>query len=296
MSSAPRLAVVGEAIVVFVNTPAEPALQFRGPFVSGAPVIFAATAAKLGAAVQLACGVGDDDFGSLFDETLAAHGVERGGLVVDPTLPTSAAFVSYRDDASRDFIFYLDGTAALAVPTPEPLLGDAEWLHVSGSTLTFGGELAETCWSAVEAALRAGVGISFDPNVREHPGDPRAAQRITTLLAHADVILASVGELDRLGASTEQLVARGALVCEKLGARGAVVTGPSGRLEVPAPEVTEVDPDGAGDVFAAAFVTARLLGHSDVDATRQACAVAADSVTRWGPLTGDLQPLADRRR
>jgi len=299
MTQHARVLVVGEAITVFVNTPAQPARQYRGPFVSGAPVIFASATARLGATVELVAAVGADDFGRQFSEQLGDHGVGLTAATVDADRPTSCAFVKYRRGGGRDFIFYLDGTAALDV-APDALqrlvgdraFGDAfEWVHVSGTALTFGGGLAETCWSAVQQALEAGVPVSFDPNVRDVPADGVVARRVGELVDRATVVLASEGELERLGGAEADVVARGGVVCHKLGARGAVVVDASGRHEVPAVEVVEVDPDGAGDVFAAGFVAATLLGYPAVDAAAVGCRVAAESVQVWGPLESHIEAL-----
>jgi len=52
---------------------------------------------------------------------------------------------------------------------------------------------------------------------------------------------------------------------------------------IPAPRVREVDPTGAGDIFAAAFFT-RLKANGDpLASARFAIALASDSVTRSGP-------------
>ena len=53
---------------------------------------------------------------------------------------------------------------------------------------------------------------------------------------------------------------------------------------VPAPVVAEVDPTGAGDTFAAAFVTAVRAGAEPVAAARAACALAARSVAVLGAM------------
>ena len=50
--------------------------------------------------------------------------------------------------------------------------------------------------------------------------------------------------------------------------------------QVPAPHVTEVDPTGAGDIFAAALFIALQRGDEPIDACTFACCLAAQSVTR----------------
>jgi sugar/nucleoside kinase (ribokinase family) len=61
-------------------------------------------------------------------------------------------------------------------------------------------------------------------------------------------------------------------------------------VTVHAPPAEEVDPTGAGDTFAAAFVTALRAGAEPVAATRAACAVAARSVSVLGAMELPLGP------
>ena len=288
----PTILVVGEAITAFMHYPTDAPLAFHGPFPSGAPVIFASAAARLGAQVELAAGVGDDMFGAQFKERLAAHGVSTRCLVVDPQMPTAAVFVTYEDDGTRSFMFHLEGTAGLQVDA-EALdrAAPADWLHVSGATLWFGGPLGATTWLAVERAIAAGTPISFDPNVRATELTPEVRRQFDILLGVARVVLASAGELEALGGSEAAILEWGGAVCHKAGAAGATVITSTGRWSVPAPKATEVDPDGAGDIFAAGYVVAAALGAEPQDCVRVGVAVASASVEVKGPLESPVLPI-----
>jgi sugar/nucleoside kinase (ribokinase family) len=76
------------------------------------------------------------------------------------------------------------------------------------------------------------------------------------------------------------------LVVLKRGALGATVYTGASSDAVAAFRVEEVDPTGAGDVFAAALASALLSGMAVPAATRYACAAGALAVTRRGPLEG----------
>ena len=288
----PTILVVGEAITAFMHYPTDAPLVFHGPFPSGAPVIFASAAARMGAQVELAAGVGDDMFGLQFRERLASHGMSTRCLVVDPRAPTAAVFVTYEADGSRSFMFHLEGTAALRVDaTALDRATPADWLHVSGATLWFGGQTGSTAWLAIERAIAAGIPISFDPNVRAAELPPETRRQFDMLLGAATVVLASAGELEALGGSETAILERGGAVCYKAGAAGAVVATPAGRWSVPAPSVTEVDPDGAGDIFAAGYVVAAALGAHPRDCARVGVAAASASVEIQGPLESTILPI-----
>lgn len=292
MATRPRILVVGEAITAFMHYPTDAPLAFHGPFPSGAPVIFASAAARLGADVELAAGVGDDMFGAQFKERLAAHGVSTRCLVVDPRAPTAVVFVTYEADGNRSFMFHLEGTAGLQVGAGVlDRAAAADWLHVSGATIWFGGPLGATAWFAVKRAIAAGTSISFDPNVRAADLTPEVRRQFDVLLGVARVVLASAGELEAIGGSEAAIVERGGAVCYKGGAAGATVVTACGRWSVPAPKAAEVDPDGAGDIFAAGYVVAAALGAEPRDCVRVGVAAASASVEVMGPCESTILPI-----
>ena len=65
-------------------------------------------------------------------------------------------------------------------------------------------------------------------------------------------------------------------------------------IQVPAPQVVEVDPTGAGDVFAAALFVALQRGNEPAQACAFACCLAAHSVTR--PQLEGLPTVEDIER
>jgi sugar/nucleoside kinase (ribokinase family) len=289
-STKPRVLVVGEAITAFMRYPGERGLSFHGPFPSGAPAIFASAAARLGVGVDLAAAVGDDDFGRQQQDRLLAHGVSPTLLVIDATRPTAVTFVSYRDDGSRDFVFFVESTAATSVDASvlTRMTAAPDWLHISGSALAFGGATAKTAWRAFELAEQHGTPVSLDPNVRKEAllGDFR--ERFDAVFRRAAVVFASEGELESLGVDESAVTSRHAVLVHKRGAAGAIVSTSSGSTHVAAPVVPEVDPDGAGDIFAAGYVAATLLGQAPDGAARVGCAVAAESVQVRGPMESEV--------
>jgi sugar/nucleoside kinase (ribokinase family) len=250
--------------------------RWDGPFCSGAPAIFASVAARLGAPVRLAGAVGDDRFGHALRERLQRDGVRLDALAVVPRA-TAVAFVAYREDGSRDFWYSVRDSAAVEIAAP-PLDG-VDWLHVSGSTLGFGERVAGLVLAAAEGVVAQGGRVSLDPNLRPD-ADPQVRERLNRLARLAHVVFPSEGELAGLD------VAPGALVVETHGAGGATVAG----VHVPAPAAEEVDPTGAGDTFAAAFVAAHRDGADPVAAAERAVALASASVGVLGAMEAPVSP------
>lgn len=298
---------VGEALVEFRRLTTDGRLavagEWAGPFPSGAPAIFASVASRLGAPTALVASVGADPFGDALLSRMRRDAVVTDALVVQPNRRTAVAFVAYDATGDRDFWFSVPDSAAVIVDHAalDRVRRKADWLHVCGSTLTFGGEIAEAVEATAEWVRGAGGSLSLDPNLRPN-ASPEALARTRELGWNADVLFPSDGELEALGLSGDELVARGALICHTRGAGGAIVSGHAvGRAPVviPAPATAEVDPTGAGDTFAAAFVTATRAGADPVSAARAACAIAARSVGVMGAMElalgpADLRPAAAR--
>jgi sugar/nucleoside kinase (ribokinase family) len=264
---------------------------WQGPFCSGAPAIFASVAARLGARVGLAGSVGDDGLGRFLLERLRRDGVDGAALTEAAGRSTAVAMVAYDTTGGRDFFFSVRGSAADAIDAAAAARAarEADWIHVSGSSIGFGDPLAATVEATVAAGLRAGARLSLDPNLRPD-SPPEARERTAKLARQASLMLPSAGELTALGLSTEELVSQGTLVCATHGAAGVEIHTTAGDepVRVAAPAVREVDPTGAGDSFAAAFLTSLARGADPVRAATIACAVAAHSVTVLGAMEAPL--------
>ena len=118
------------------------------------------------------------------------------------------------------------------------------------------------------------------------------APRLRRAMAGADLAFLTVEESKRLAGSREPERVRMTLGVDILvlkdGARGATVCDHNGSFDVPAYPVRVVDPTGAGDAFAGAFVaTLCERGARDGDtlrlATRRGTAAASIAVEDFGP-------------
>ncbi len=287
---------IGEALVEFRRETADGRLAspglWAGPFPSGAPAIFASVAARLGAETALVASVGADAFGDAFRERMRFHGVDAEALRVDPRRSTAVAFVAYDAAGGRDFWFSAPDSAAVDVDPAAAarLAARTDWLHVCGSTLAFGGATAEAIDRAVQVVLAAGGRVSLDPNLRPS-ASPEALAATAAVARVAHVVFPAEGELEALEVVEDELVRGGALVCHTRGAAGAVVSGAGhDRVAVAAPAVEEVDPTGAGDTFAAAFVVVVRGGADALSAAHSACALAARSVGVLGAMELPVRP------
>ncbi|WP_435952000.1 sugar kinase [Dryocola sp. BD626] len=296
------IATLGELLVEFLakkenqgfSTPGE----FWGPYPSGAPAIFADQVAKLGFKSLLFSCVGDDAFGSMNISRLARDGVNVRGIAVLPNATTGSAFVSYRSQAQRDFIFNMPNSACGLLNVnhlDESLLKQCNHFHIMGSSL-FSFRLIDAVRKAIGIVKANGGTVSFDPNIRkEMLNIPEMSQAFEYILDYTDFFLPSDGELDYFGLSKSRdeekivasLFARGiSHVVIKRGPRGASYYSASERYHMPGYAVDVVDPTGAGDCFGATFVSLFLAGYSVSDALARANASGSLAISQRGPMEG----------
>lgn len=267
-----------------------------GPFPSGAPAIFIDQVAKTGGAAGIVAAVGDDDFGRLNIDRLARDGVDVSAIATVPGKPTGSAFVRYRADGARDFVFNLAYSAAgdtAMTPAAQALVARAGHVHVMGSAFAIAG-IGDSLLHAVAVVKARGGSVSFDPNIRKELAGGETRRRIDEILAVTDLLLPSGEELFVASGRSEEAAAIEALLALGIGEivlkRG--VAGSShfsradGRIDAPAFVVDEVDPTGAGDCFGATYLTCRRLGHAPAAALTYANAAGARNVTRQGPMEG----------
>jgi sugar/nucleoside kinase (ribokinase family) len=98
-------------------------------------------------------------------------------------------------------------------------------------------------------------------------------------------------QLDDIEAAARALAAHVPTAVVTLGRGGAICAGEHGVARAPAPDVTAVDTNGAGDLFTAAWIWADLAGASPEERVQLAVTYASLSVrvatTRDGALTLD---------
>lgn len=296
-----QVVVIGEILVEIMATRIgqtflEPGL-FAGPYPSGAPAIFADQAARAGAKVAMIGCVGPDDFGTLNLNRLAASGVETGAIRRVPGTTTGSAFVTYRADGGRDFIFNIANSASAALDAVqlEPtLFAGCRWFHVMGSSL-FSSQIAAAVRRGVELARAEGARISFDPNIRkELLALPEVEATIAAVLAVTDLLLPSDADLEHLcpGQSEAEalaglLAAGRSMVLLKKGAQGSIYQDAGRRITTSAFPAEEVDPTGAGDCFGGTFVACLAQGVPLERAVRLANAAGSLAVGRKGPMEGN---------
>lgn len=242
--------------------------------------------------------VGNDAFGEMNITRLARDGVNISGISVLQKAITGSAFVSYRSQQQRDFIFNIHNSACGLLSREhlnEDLLRQCSHLHIMGSSL-FSFRLIDATRKAISIIKSHGGTVSFDPNIRkEMLNIPEMSQAFEYILDYTDIFLPSDGELDYFGLSQSRdeqqivasLLARGIHhIVIKRGQRGASYYSQTAECHIPGYSVRVVDPTGAGDCFGATFVSLLLAGESESDALAHANASGSLAISARGPMEG----------
>lgn len=265
--------LLGEALVDLVcETPAASlaAAPAFVPHLGGSPANVAVTAARLGAAVSLAGGVGADGWGDWVRERLQAEGVGTELLDTIPDAATAVAFVTIAEGGEPDFLIHAGAAAAATTAVADRLptaVAEAAALVLSTGTMV-GEDERRVTLAARETALAHEVPVIFDPNLR--PGrwtNPARAVSVARgcvegaflVKANRAEAAAITGERDPVAAAKALLAGGARHVVITLGADGALLRGTGLRLDVPGVAARAVDTTGAGDTVTGVLL-ARLAG------------------------------------
>ena len=272
----------------------------------GAPGNFLAALQAYGCSTAMIGKVGGDTFGHLLVETLRGRGIETRGIITDPAVFTTLAFVTLDATGNREFSFARKPGADTRLTADEvarDLIDEARVFHFGTLSLT-DDPVRTATQKAVAWAKEAGKLISFDPNLRKPlwASEADAREQIEWGLRQADIVKISDEEIDFLwgidpaAGARKLLNAYGVqLVYATLGPKGCHFANPNGCGEVASPGgIHVVDTTGAGDIFGGSAMSRFLkLGKApsaltvdDMRAiTRFACCAASLSTQTHGGIS-----------
>ncbi len=249
-----------------------------------------AAAARDGAEVVYLGGHGTGPFGDIVRAALAAEGI-HAPAAADPGQDSGFSVALVEDDAERTFVSTL-GAEGRATDLGAAGLRARDVVYVSGYSLV-PSEHREALLTWL-AGLPAEVRVVVDPGplVGEAEEEPLS---LLTARAHvwstnereAHLLAARLGIEDddrepRASALAERL---GCAVVLRCGADGAILATGTATSHLPAPAVTAVDTNGAGDAHCGVLCARLAAGDPLAGAVERANHAAALAVTRRGPAT-----------
>jgi ribokinase len=247
----------------------------------GSAANFAAQSVRLGVKTGLVCCVGNDLFGQMYLRELARIGVDTGSTLVLEDQPTGVFVIATAPD--DDYIVMVEPGANRFLEKhvlEEEYLAKARTIHIAGG-------LPMTTIRAAEIATTEGMVLSLDPG--------KAAEAIDyfSILRYTDLLFVNEQELrEYFKVEPTESGVRGlaktfpGVVIVKMGHEGAIATDGFEFCTSQAFDVPVADTTGAGDAFAAGFVTAWTRSEKIEQALHMANAVAALKITKLGAQNG----------
>ncbi|WP_225098698.1 sugar kinase [Streptomyces sp. CoH27] len=304
---------LGESMVTFL--PSRPGRLADVPSfdraIGGAESNVACVLAAAGHTARWVSRVGADGFGQHLVEGIAGYGVDTSAVRTDPARPTGIYFRTAADRATdtHEVAYYRAGSAAsaMAVDTVDlAAVRAGRVLHLSGITAA----LSDACRDLLYELTAPRPGrplISFDVNYRpalwRHASDgPRV---LLELARRADIVFVGADEARDAwalhgGRAILTALPEPAIVVVKQGkggatafdktTDGAVADADGTATFVRAPKVDVLAHVGAGDAFAAGFLSGTLRGLPVRDRLRYGHLFAAAALT----TPGDLAPPPTR--
>lgn len=214
--------------------------------------------------------VGDDPLGRRLVADVARTGVDTTLVETDSVAATG---VYFKDPGTAGTpVYYYRRYSAASLMGPET--AHRVWqitpkvLHITGITPA----LSESCDQLIETLThpgqpRSAVTVSFDVNYRPAlwPSAALAGNRLRDIAQDADIVFVGMDEAARLWGSNSpdevrELINRPGVLVIKEGPVGATAYHGAATTFVPAIRVNVVEPVGAGDAFAAGWLSGLLRG------------------------------------
>ncbi len=246
------------------------------------------------AALGQACGfigqVADDQFGKVFTHDIRTLGVEFTTPARGPELPTGQCLIFVSPDGQRTMNTFLGAAQMLGkAALDRDMIERSAILYLEGY-LWNADASREAMAEAISIAKNAGRKVAF------------TLSEIFVILGHGDSFrqMMAAGDIDILFANEgeittlmglddfEAAVAAAALEVPTLvvtrGEHGAIAIKDGVRHDVPAEPVAKVlDTTGAGDLFAAGFLSGQAQGRSVADSLTMGAVCAAEVISHYGP-------------
>jgi sugar/nucleoside kinase (ribokinase family) len=244
-------------------------------------------ASSLGAQAFFSGKVADDEDGQLYIDDLKGAGVEFHSAGQESGI-TGKCLVMVTDDAERTMNTFLGASEDLSArEIDQAALEDSEWFYVEGYLVTDEARTASTK-AAVELAKANGVKVAVslsDPFVVSVFGDALRqviGDGVDLIFCNKDEATAFTGT-ETLDAASEALKQYTKTFAITDGAKGAVTFDGASLEQSEGVKAEAIDTNGAGDMFAGAFLYAITSGKGYGWAADLANDCAAKVVARFGP-------------
>jgi sugar/nucleoside kinase (ribokinase family) len=244
--------------------------------------------AQLGGKGFYSCRVADDALGQYYRDDLAANGVQsnlaNGALVAGQT---GCCMVMITPDAERSMSTFLGATSDLdQTSLDESALQRSKIYYMEGYLAASPSGLAaalkgRTIAKAAGVALSATLSDMSMINFCRAGLDAMVGDGLDYLFCNEEESQTWCGSQD-LDTICQQMAKLSRVVCLTRSAKGCIVLADGNRTEIEAVQVKALDTNGAGDMFAGAFLYSVTQGYSYAQAAWLANQAAAAVVCQYG--------------
>ena len=288
---------VGELLIDMISTDfadSMDAVESYRRIPGGSPANLGMNMQRLGNNVCLIASLGKDGFGDFLMNYIKNLGLNTEGVARIADVPTTLILVTRSKNVS-DFEAYR-GADAHILPTQisDTTLSNAAIFHTTCFALSLN-PAQTTILDAARRAANVGCKLSIDVNYAQKiwKNTVEAREIVAKYISHGAFVKCSEVDWERLygekltnpEAAAEHFLGLGAgEVCVTLGGDGCYVANTEGGHFLAARKVEVKDTTGAGDAFWSGYLTARLDGHSLLNAAKAARRMAEIKIGHFGPL------------
>lgn len=244
--------------------------------------------AQLGGRAFYSCRVADDELGAFYRDDLVANGVASNLTATQsPAGQTGSCMVMVTPDAERSMSTFLGATADIDHTALQPQDIERSKVYYMEGYLAASPTGLDAALKGRAIARKAGVALAATLSDMSminfcRPGlEAMLGDGLDYLFCNEEEAQVWCNSKD-LDANCEQLSKLASIVCLTRGAKGCLVLEEGNCTEVPAASVVAKDTNGAGDMFAGAFLYAVTHGHSRTEAAWLANQAAGRVVTQYG--------------
>ncbi len=301
----PKVVTIGETMASFSPGASGPLRYVSGYSIrtAGAESNVAVGLAKLNVSAAWISRLGEDEFGHYICNQIRAEGVDCSRLIFDEGHRTGVMFKQTGGGETRVYYYRENSAASHMQPEdlPEDLLAQAMVLHLSGITPVLSDSCRATVLSALSAATRLGVMVSFAPNIRRKLwGGVDYIPLLRDITLQSEIVLLGLDEAEALfglrdsDAILDCLFSRGQAryAAIKDGGSGAWAADRDRRVKLPPYPCHPIEPIGAGDGFNAGFLAGVVQGR-DVETAGRMGAICGALATE---TPGDVEGYPDARQ
>jgi len=256
-----------------------------------------AVAAALGARVAYLGKVADDALGHVFRTEISASGVHFPSAPLIAGAPTARCLILVTQDGQRTMNTFLGACVAFGEDDVDAaLIAESAVLYLEG--YLFDPPAAQAAFhAAAQAARKTGRKVALSLSDAFCVNRHRAA--FLALLADVDILFANEAEICSLFEANDFAVAAEAarqavpIAALTQSEAGSLILRGDETVRVAAVPTTLVDSTGAGDAYAAGFLTAFTQGHELAACGRLGSLAAAEVISHYGARPqSDISALA----